>query len=98
VSDDLAVAFPADAFYSLSYGLCRERFPGPEDPDSMFLAQWHSAPERAQNNLIFRAFQFQRVSRLKLQIVADGLRENDTACLVDDEGNHEWHYNMAFTI
>jgi hypothetical protein len=98
VSDVPAVAFPADALYRLSDGLGRERFSGPEDPDSMFLAQWHSAPERAQNNLIFRAFQFQRVSRLKLQIVADGLRENDPACLVDGEGSHKWHFTMVFTI
>ncbi len=98
VSDVPAITFPADALYRLSYGLGRERFSGPEDPDSMFLAQWHSTPERAENNLIFRALQIQRVSWLKLQVVADGLRENDAPCLVDGEGSHKWYFIMVFTI
>ncbi len=64
-------------------GCGRNRLAGAEDPDSLFCMQSGSSPSRPEHDAIFRALQFQRITRAKLHFVADRLGENYAAGFVE---------------
>src|SRR5208337_22895 len=63
----------------------RKGFTGPIDPDAVFLAQGCIATDWAQGDLFARSFGFEGISGCKLQLLAQRLREDDPARLVEGE-------------
>jgi hypothetical protein len=49
----------------------------------LLLVQPNSSPSGAKHDAIFRAFQFQRIARAELHLVADRLGEDDSAGFVE---------------
>ena len=65
----------------------------------MLIPERPHATGRAQDDLLTAAFQFQRVTRFQLELLSQGLGNDDSAGFVHNETTvHFWYNNMVRSI
>ena len=65
----------------------------------MLIPERPRATGRAERDLFTTAFQFQRVTRFQLELLSQGLGNDDSAGFVHDETTvHFWYNNMGRSI
>jgi hypothetical protein len=77
------LALAAHLAQELTGGSSGDGFADSKDPDALFLVQPYSAPAGTKYDAVFRAFQFERITRAELHFVADGLGQDDAAGFVE---------------